>query len=82
MKYFLSTQPLTHEKTLIHWTARCEISVDKTTNLSTKGEKMENSRTLHEDFYTRLEDTINDSNKSYLELEKITGIPDSTLIHM
>lgn len=40
---------------------------------------MENSRTLHEDFYTRLEDTINDSNKSYLELEKITGIPDSTL---
>lgn len=40
---------------------------------------MENSRTLHEDFYTRLEDAINDSNKSYLELEKITGIPDSTL---
>lgn len=40
---------------------------------------MKNSRILHEDFYTRLEDTINDSKKSYVELEKITGIPDSTL---
>lgn len=40
---------------------------------------MENSKTLHEDFYTRLEDAFLDSGYSYLELEKIIGIPDSTL---
>lgn len=40
---------------------------------------MENSKTLHDDFYTRLEDAFLDSGYSYLELEKIIGIPDSTL---
>lgn len=40
---------------------------------------MENCKTLHEDFYTRLENAFLDSGYSYLELEKIIGIPDSTL---